>query len=189
MLTIPEIATVKQMTISDTYRQALADVAARAREVLPAVCHSRLDKALYIAQGCGGVLREDGTADVMSQCAHGKYYHVNGACNCPDSARAPFNYCKHRISVMLARRATRVASERLANDGAPITPETLTRPAVEVVTPVETATPAAPLYESPASANAFIMVAGHKVLLTVRGHDERDVLARMAKVLAQYPTA
>jgi hypothetical protein len=100
--------TTQTASIGDTYRTALVDVAARAREVLPVVCHSRLDKALIIAQACGVVLRDDGTADVMSQSAPNKYYHVNGKCQCPDAARAPFEWCKHRLAKNLAKRATRV---------------------------------------------------------------------------------
>jgi hypothetical protein len=49
------------------------------------------------------------------------------------------------------------------------------------------APPPAPLPEAPASVNCHITVAGRQVQLTLRDTDEGRLLARLAKVLADYP--
>jgi len=190
MVTVLETTTTPQPTVSETYRIALQDVTTHAKAQLPVPLHKRLASAYEIAASGGVVMHGDDVASVASRTTAGRYYKVNGVCQCVDASHAPQGLCAHRLARGLVRRATQVAAARIANGNAPVTPEhSVTSDAVEVIAPATPETPSTPLYESPASANAFILVAGHKVQLTVRGHDERDVLARMAKVLAQYPAA
>jgi len=77
------------------WRQAVADIAAKAKETLPE-CNGRVDSAVKIVLAGDVELLADGTAKVASQ-SNGttKYFVVNGACSCPDFAKAPSNWCKH----------------------------------------------------------------------------------------------
>jgi len=71
-----------------------------------------------------------------------------------------------------------------------VTPETLTKPAAEVLAPVQPVeTPGAPLPEAPASANCYVRIGQHRVQITLRDADESRLLERLSKVLAQYPAA
>ena len=41
------------------------------------------------------------------------YHVVNGTCDCKDFAKAPHNFCKHRLSAAIARRAQELAKAKL----------------------------------------------------------------------------
>jgi hypothetical protein len=191
MTMIAETTTqVQELSIGTVYRQSLQDVYRHAQEVLPHLLHSRLAKALAIVEAGGVTIHPNGIASVTSQGCPGKHYVVAKVCQCPDVTKAPSAMCKHLLGVMLQRRATAVAAQRIANGCEPITMEHGVTPgAVEVIAPTEPQTPVAPLPEAPASANAFIVISGHKVQVTLRDHDEGKLMARMAAVLAQYPAA
>jgi len=49
--------------------------------------------------------------------------------------------------------------------------------------------PVAPLPEAPASANAYLVINGRQVQLTLRGADELEVLQRLERILERYPMA
>src|SRR5882724_9965411 len=74
------------------WREAVADIAAKAKQTLPE-CHGRVDSAVKIVLAGNVELLADGTARVASQ-TNGttKYFMVNGECNCPDFAKAPSNW-------------------------------------------------------------------------------------------------
>src|SRR2546425_8977966 len=58
---------------------------------------------------------EDGKAKVASQSNGEVVYHlVNGECSCKDYAKAPSNWCKHRIAAGLYKRATALIQRKLA---------------------------------------------------------------------------
>jgi hypothetical protein len=60
-------------------------------------------------------LLEEGKAKVASQSNGQVVYHVvNGACTCKDYAKAPSNWCKHRIAAGLYKRATALMQRQLA---------------------------------------------------------------------------
>src|SRR5712664_2297995 len=86
------------------FRQVVAEIAAKAKETLPE-CNGRVDSAVKIVLAGDVELLADGTAKVASQ-SNGttKYFVVNGECSCPDFAKAPSNWCKHRIAAGLAKR-------------------------------------------------------------------------------------
>jgi hypothetical protein len=94
------------------WRAAVAEIAAKAKETLPE-CNGRVDSAVKIVLAGDVALQADGTAWVASQ-SNGttKYFVVNGECNCPDFAKAPSGWCKHRIAAGLAKRvAARVRAQ------------------------------------------------------------------------------
>src|SRR5713101_3688733 len=87
------------------FRQAVAEIAAKAKETLPE-CNGRVDSAVKIVLAGDVELQADGTARVASQSNGSTAYHaVNGHCDCMDFAKAPHNFCKHRLSAAIARRA------------------------------------------------------------------------------------
>src|SRR5712691_13354884 len=91
------------------FRQAVADIAAKAKETLPE-CNGRVDKAVAIVLNGDVELLPDGKAKVGSQ-SNGttQYFVVNGECPCKDYPKAPSNWCKHRIAAGIQKRATAYA--------------------------------------------------------------------------------
>src|SRR5262245_7707921 len=91
------------------FRQAVADVAAKATEQLPE-CVGRVDLAVKLVLAGDVELLTDGTSKVYSASNGISQYHiVNGHCDCRDFAQAPHGYCKHRLAAAIARRAQELA--------------------------------------------------------------------------------
>ena len=87
------------------WREAVAAIAEKAKAKLPE-CNGRVDKAVALVLNGDVELLPDGTAKVASQSNGTTAYHVvNGHCDCRDYEKAPHNYCKHRLSAAIARRA------------------------------------------------------------------------------------
>src|SRR2546426_12411059 len=108
------------------WRQAVADIAAKAKETLPE-CNGRVDKAVAIVLAGDVELLEGGKSKVASQ-SNGTtaYFVVNGTCECRDFVKAPSGWCKHRIAAGLAKRvAARVRAplDAPATDQAPAASE------------------------------------------------------------------
>jgi hypothetical protein len=169
-----------QTDARQAFRQAVSAIAAKAKETLPE-CHGRVDAAVKLVLAGDVELLEGGTANVASQ-SHGQttYFVVNGTCACRDFPKAPSGWCKHRIAAGLAKRvATRVRTplDAPANGQAPAPSQPTPAPAG----------PSTPLPEAPASVNCYVTLGGRQVQVTLRGTDEREVLARLEAVLARYP--
>src|SRR6266581_2768580 len=122
------------------FRQHVADIAAKAKETLPE-CNGRVDSAVKIVLAGDVELLADGTAKVASQ-SNGttKYFVVNGHCDCRDYEKAPHNFCKHRLSAAIARRAQELTKAKLADTNGH-------------AEPAQTQPTPAPLPEAPASVN------------------------------------
>src|SRR5499425_2441357 len=191
------------------WRDAVAEIAERAKQTLPE-CNGRVDSAVKIVLNGDVELLPDGKAKVASQ-SHGttKYFIVNGECTCKDYPKAPSFWCKHRIAAGLAKRARTLAKSKLeqlnsTHNGTtqPSTEqpqaqpqhEPVETPTAEPVTPtIEIPTQSAPiavslpLPEAKASANVYVTIAGRKVQLTLRDHDEDSLLSRMEKLFSRFP--
>jgi hypothetical protein len=151
-----------------TFREAVLQVADKAKAVLPANA-SRIDKAITLCmQGLVEIV--DGKCRVASQ-TNGKtiYHQVNGTCTCLDftQGKAPNGFCKHRLAHGLYRRATEMVQAQGQE------------PIVETQ-PVQHT-------EAPASANAYVLMNGHRVQVTLRDYNEEMLLERMAKLLERFP--
>src|SRR5215475_5054742 len=95
------------------WREAVAEIADKARTKLPE-CSGRVDSAVKIVLAGDVELQADGTAKVASQSNGSTAYHVvNGHCDCKDFAKAPHQFCKHRLSAAIVRRAQELAKQRL----------------------------------------------------------------------------
>jgi hypothetical protein len=97
------------------WREAVAEIAERAKATLPD-CAGRVDRAVAIVLAHDVELLEDGKVKVASQSNGTVVYHlVNGECTCKDYAKAPSNWCKHRIAAGLYKRATARMQRPLAH--------------------------------------------------------------------------
>ena len=96
------------------WREAVQQIVAKAHEKLPE-CGTRVDKAVALVLAGDVELLADGTARVASQ-SNGQtiYRVVNGHCDCRDYEKAPHNFCKHRLSAAIARRAQELTKAKLA---------------------------------------------------------------------------
>jgi hypothetical protein len=154
------------------WRQAVAEIAEKAKAKLPE-CNGRVDKAVAIVLAGDVELLADDTAKVASQSNGTTVYHVvNGECSCKDFAKAPHQFCKHRLSAAIARRAQELTKATLAdtNDQA----EPPCQPA-----PAQPDTPTVPLPEAPVSITLKATLHGHEVLVTLRGVDFASVKAQV----------
>lgn len=171
------------------FRQAVEDVAQKAREALPAA-NGRIDAAVKIVLAGDVELLDHGTrAKVASQSNGTTTYHtVNGECSCKDFPKAPANFCKHRLAFGIAKRATALTQQRLAQTQGIQhgTPSPVPEHALpETQTPVSL--PVSALPEAPASANVHVTIAGRKVQITLRDQSEAPLLTRMERLLSRFP--
>jgi hypothetical protein len=154
------------------WHEAVAAIADKAKTKLPE-CNGRVDKAVALVLNGDVELLPDGTARVASQSNGTTQYHVvNGHCDCRDYEKAPHNYCKHRLSAAIARRAQELTKATLADTNSQA--ETLSQPA-----PTQPDTPTAPLPEAPVSITLKATLHGHEVLVTLRGVDFASVKAQV----------
>jgi hypothetical protein len=161
------------------WRQAVADIADKAKAKLPE-CNGRVDSAVKIVLAGDVELLADGTAKVASQSNGTTAYHVvNGHCDCRNYEKAPHNFCKHRLSAAIARRAQELTRAKLAD-----THGQAESPAQPQASP---AVPTSPLPEAPASINVHLELSGRQVQLTLRDSDEGRLLQRLEAVLQRFP--
>jgi hypothetical protein len=171
------------------FRQAVAEVAAKAKVTLPE-CHGRVDAAVKLVLAGDVELLDEGKARIASQ-ANGQttYLVCNGTCECKDFAHAPSSWCKHRIAAGLMTRAVALA-DALLHQTLPLAAVPGPAPAFPLVGAAAGPAPApapAQLPEAPASVNCHITIGGRQVQLTLRDTDETRLLQRLAAVLACYP--
>src|SRR5207249_10810532 len=99
-------------------------------------------------------LLADGAAQVASQSNGTTAYHVvNGHCDCKDFAKAPHQFCKHRLSAAIARRAQELVKAKASNGQVDVPP---------APTPAQAEAPTAPLHEAPASVNVRLELSGRE---------------------------
>jgi len=156
------------------FREAVSELAVKAKETLPDAVNGRVDKAVAIVLSGDVELMADGKAVIGSQSDAGLHYVYDGECECRDSDRPEIDgWCKHRIAVAIAKRAHTLAKQRLQ--------ETL-EPEQSINQPQSVSLP-----EAPASANVYLTIQGRKVQLTLRDHDENSLLSRMELLLNRFP--
>jgi hypothetical protein len=161
------------------WREAVAEIADKAKAKLPE-CSGRVDSAVKIVLGGDVALQADGMAKVASQSNGSMAYHVvNGHCDCKDFAKAPHNFCKHRLSAAIMRRAQELAKQRLEQI-AHISNGTSQPPAEQSqAQPQGEAWSALPLPEAPVSITLKATLHGHEVMVTLRGVDFASVKAQV----------
>jgi len=86
-----------ETTTRQAWREAVAEIAAKAHEKLPE-CAGRIDSAVKIVLAGDVTLQADGTAKAASQSSGTTTYHIiNGRCDCRDYEKAPHHFCTHRV--------------------------------------------------------------------------------------------
>jgi hypothetical protein len=150
-----------------TFKQAVERVAAIAHAKLPAELHGHLERGTALVIHRHVWLGEDGRHAQVLSSDGSTWYLVNGNCTCMDAPRAPQSYCKHKLAVMLYRRA----SELLAASACGVTPAA--------------AAPALP--EAPASVNVRLCISGADVQWTLRDVDEHRLSERLEALLTRFP--
>src|SRR5437870_12679138 len=86
------------------WRAAVAEIAERAKQTLPD-CTGRVDRAVKIVLAGDVELLPDGHATVARQSNGTVAYHLlSGECGCEDYAKAPSNWCTHRIAAGIQKR-------------------------------------------------------------------------------------
>ena len=158
-------------TARTTFRSVVADVAARAKDKLPAAVNGRVESAVKLVLQHDVYFLDDGTIEVGSSSDPMKTYRLEGtSCTCQDfqHGQAPEGWCQHRIAAGIAKRVEQVLAQQAQE-------------------PRED--PRSALPEAPASCNVYVMIGGHKVQVTLRDTDERRMLGRLQVLLAEYPAA
>jgi hypothetical protein len=155
-----------ETTTRQAWREAVAAIADKARAKLPE-CSGRVDSAVKIVLASDVELLPDGTARVASQSNGTVEYHiVNGHCDCRDYEKAPHNFCKHRLSAAIARRAQELTKAKLSDTNGQTPAQS--QPA-----------PTAALPEAPVSITLKATLHGHEVMVTLRGVDFASVKAQV----------
>jgi hypothetical protein len=105
------------------FRQAVQDVAEKAREALPEA-NGRIDRAVKLVLAGDVELLDGGNSAKVASHSNGTttYVVVNGECQCKDFPNAPGNFCAHRLAYGIAKRATALAQQRLEAQAEGTTP-------------------------------------------------------------------
>ena len=153
------------------FRQVLAEMAEKAKVKLPDSA-SRIAKAVALV--LNGDIAYDPTTSTarVNRCTDAtKVYRVRGkVCECPDAERAPQHLCKHSLATMFMIRIEQVLASEAPQDAPTQEPKT---------------TKLGVLPEAPASCNVRVLIGGHEVQWTLRGHNEGAVFARLQTLLAR----
>src|SRR5215471_6982841 len=113
----------------DLFREAVVDIAERAKGVLPE-CHDRIERAVQLLLAGEVQALLDGTVQVRDPEQEGAMYHVQDTCPCPESAQAPRGWCTHRLAGAIAKRAAALVKTRLETPSAAVPPEPSVLPEV-----------------------------------------------------------
>jgi phosphotransferase system HPr-like phosphotransfer protein len=154
---------------SQTFRATVAQVAEKARAILPPTVNGRLEGAIKLVLAHDVTRFDDGRIEVGSCTDPAKVYHLVGTtCECKDftDGKAPEGWCRHRIAAGIAKRV-----QELLPQSTPVL--------------TEAAAPA-PLPEARSSVNARLMLGAIEIQLTVRGNDEHEVLTRLQAAITTH---
>jgi hypothetical protein len=167
-----------------TFRAAVADVAARAKALLPQAVNGRVEAAIKLVLAHDVTPQADGSIEVGSSSDPLKVYRLVGTtCDCQDFTRgqAPDGWCQHRIAAGIHKRVQALLEQ---------VPVEMQGPPMQVHcdsnTPLPEA-PAPPLARAGMRLEAQVVMDGRSVKVAVWGPDDADVHARLQAVLAQYP--
>lgn len=106
-------------SVQQLYREAVLEVAARAKSVLPE-CRARIEQAVMLLLSPEVQWLADGTVQVRPQEPGGEAPSLRESCTCPESTRVPRGWCAHRLAAAIARRtASLVQARQAAQPSAP----------------------------------------------------------------------
>jgi hypothetical protein len=134
------------------WREAVQEIAEKAKAKLPE-CSGRVDAAVKLVLAGDVALQADGTARVASR-SNGAvtYFVANGHCQCKDYPKAPHQFCSHRLSAAIARRASEMTPHDGLQSDANASHRLPASDAIALERPAEPPSqPPAPLPEAPVS--------------------------------------
>ena len=154
-------------TSRQQYRALVADIAARAKAILPQAVNGRVESAVKLVLMGDVELLDDGSIQVASCSDASKTYRLEGTtCACQDftHGKAPEGWCQHRIAAGIDKRVREVLAA-------------LPAPAPEASSP-------GPLPEAPVSITIKGTAYGQDVMVTLRGYDFASVQAQVEQASA-----
>jgi hypothetical protein len=154
-------------TSRQQYRALVADIAARAKAILPTQVNGRIEKAVTLVLQGDVAPQDDGTVTLFSATDATRRYILQGhGCTCADFERgqAPEGWCAHRIAAGIDKRVREVLAA-------------LPAPAPE-------ASSQGPLPEAPVSITIKGTAYGQDVMVTLRGYDFASVQAQVEQASA-----
>jgi len=171
------------------YRALVAQIADKARAILPQAVNGRVESAVKLVLASDVEPQADGSILVGSSTDPLKQYRLVGAtCECQDfvHGKDTEGWCQHRIAAGIHKRAQELLPV------APVDPQVLepwadNDPEDEAPEPEPTTPAPAPLPEAPASVNVRVTIGGREVQWTLRDSDEARLAGRLASLLARYP--
>ena len=92
---------------TSTFRQLVAEIAAKTKAALPTQVNGRIESAVKLVLGHDVTVLADGSIEVGSSTDPLKTYRLEGQrCDCQDFARgqAPEGWCQHRIAAAIQKR-------------------------------------------------------------------------------------
>jgi hypothetical protein len=108
------------------YRALVAEIAAKAKEKLPAAVNGRVESATKLVLAGDVTFLDDGTVQVGSSDPTRYYRLVGSTCTCTDftQERAPEGWCKHRIAAGIQKRVQEMLpqSSRVETEASPEVP-------------------------------------------------------------------
>lgn len=118
------------MDAAQRFRCAISQATEAARKRFP---HSldRIERAYALVSEGKVVLHPRTKTATVTSSDGSKAYTVNGTCECPDAARAPEQFCKHRLAVLVLKKAVELV-ETWKTATAPVTVQ------AQALTPEET---------------------------------------------------
>lgn len=93
------------ITTPKTFAEAVRRVSELAQAKMPDALHGHIQRATAIVLHGGVWLDDEGRHAQVLGSDGTTWYRVNGHCTCMDAPKAPEGYCKHKLAVMLYRRA------------------------------------------------------------------------------------
>jgi hypothetical protein len=166
-------------TDRQTFRATVAQVAERAKAILPQAVNGRVEKAVTLVLQGDVEPQADGTITVYSATDATRRYVLQGtSCTCADYERgqAPDGWCAHRIAAGIHKRVGELLPAPKEHASG-----------TENRYPIMAQPPASPLPEARCSVNVHIQVCGRDVLLTLRDDNEAALLVRLEEVLQRFP--
>jgi hypothetical protein len=175
----PQPASAEEAARSEAWEAWRRELAVVAAQMDAEPYQARLEAALELVES--GRVDDAPFGAVVRSNGHTYTIDPETGCPCAD-ARNRSRWCKHAVAAELHRR---VQARLHKDEGERMKDEQGTPDPVQP----SSFSPQPSLPEAPASANAFVVIDGHRVQVTVRGHTLAGVLTELRTVLQQFPAA
>jgi len=115
-------------TVSLSWAEAIARTSEDVCAKMPAAMHSRLERGTALVRDGRVWIEDDGHTCLVQSQDEGRWYVVNGACECADYPKAPEHVCKHRAARGIYLKALKLMWEGLPAPATVVSEETAPAP-------------------------------------------------------------